>query len=65
MGQEQNIRERRVRKLAEMRAAGYEPYANDFKPEMTCREVLARHERDDAEKLKAMDRFYTLAGRVV
>jgi len=65
MGQEQNLREQRVRKLTELRSAGYEPYANDFRPEMTSREVQVRHERDDTEQLKAMDRFYTLAGRVV
>lgn len=59
------LREQRLRKLNELREAGYQPYANDFSPELTCAEVHARHLDDEAEMLKEQDLTYTVAGRIV
>lgn len=65
MSVEDSIRDQRIAKLAQLREAGYQPFANDFRPEMTCGEVTQRHQRDSAEELEASPRLYTLAGRVV
>lgn len=59
------LRDQRVRKLKELREAGYQPYANDFIPELTCADVHARHLEDEAEKLNEQDLTYTVAGRIV
>ncbi len=55
----------RFDKAEEMRGAGHDPYANDFRPDMTCADYIERFEAQDAEGLAAIEEEYALAGRVV
>ena len=61
----QTLRDQRLRKLQELREAGYQPYANDFSPELTCAEVHNRHVEHSAEELTEHEQIYTVAGRIV
>jgi lysyl-tRNA synthetase class 2 len=52
-------------KLEALRAAGENPYANDFRPTHTTGEVLARFGSLTAEQLAATDTAVAVAGRMV
>ncbi len=57
--------ELRKSKLKELRAMGIDPYANDFTPEHTTRELLSLHASKSPEELEEMGQLFSLAGRVV
>jgi lysyl-tRNA synthetase class 2 len=55
----------RLETLAALRAAGVNPYPNDFRPTHTAGQILAEHGDRDAEALAALGRTFALAGRVM
>ncbi|MBM4282760.1 MAG: lysine--tRNA ligase [Deltaproteobacteria bacterium] len=55
----------RIDKVEKLRAAGFEPYANDFRPELGCAEFHARYGGYDATALEQITAVHTVAGRVM
>jgi lysyl-tRNA synthetase class 2 len=55
----------RIDKVEKLRAAGFEPYANDFRPEIACADFHARYGGYDAPTLEKMTAVSTIAGRVM
>jgi lysyl-tRNA synthetase class 2 len=55
----------RIDKAEKIRAAGFDPYANDFRPEVTGAELHARYEDADAATLEQVQTVHILAGRVM
>ncbi len=55
----------RIDKVEKLRAGGFEPYANDFRPEVTAAEFHARYGGHDASALEQMTTVSTVAGRVI
>jgi lysyl-tRNA synthetase, class II len=55
----------RLDKVARIRALGFDPYANDFKPEISSSAFRARYEDMSTEQLAAAGTVHTLAGRVI
>jgi lysyl-tRNA synthetase class 2 len=57
--------QQRRQKLAQLRLAGRNPYANDFGPEHRTSDVIAAHQEHSAEQLEQTPAVYSLAGRVM
>ncbi|OGQ26309.1 MAG: hypothetical protein A2138_17445 [Deltaproteobacteria bacterium RBG_16_71_12] len=55
----------RMEKVARIRDAGLNPYANDFRPELSCHEFAARYGEADAAQLETVTTVCTVAGRVM
>jgi lysyl-tRNA synthetase class 2 len=55
----------RLDKVEKLRAAGFEPYANDFRPEISGAEFHTRFGGYDAAALEKMTSVNTVAGRVI
>jgi lysyl-tRNA synthetase class 2 len=55
----------RIDKVDKLRAAGFEPYANDFRPELACADFHARYGGYDAAALEKLTAVHTVAGRVM
>ncbi|MDP2340258.1 MAG: lysine--tRNA ligase [Deltaproteobacteria bacterium] len=55
----------RIDKAEKIRAAGLDPYANDFRPEVTAIELHARYGDVDAKVLEQVHTVHTVAGRVI
>ncbi len=55
----------RRRKLEELRARGVDPYPNDFRPDSTAAEVVARFADADEATLAAQPDSVAVAGRVI
>jgi lysyl-tRNA synthetase class 2 len=67
-GRSNPIMEQRREKLGALRAAGVNPFPNDFRPSHTAAAVLAAHGETDAEGLAAVrdaGAEFALAGRVM
>ncbi|MBI5504906.1 MAG: lysine--tRNA ligase [Deltaproteobacteria bacterium] len=62
-GEREHLRVRRA-KLAELRAAG-QAFPNDFKPDASCAELMARFGELDGGAVEAQSGRYRLAGRLV
>lgn len=58
------IRQRRE-KLKALRAAGIEPFANNFKPQHRIGDLLARYGTASPEELAQVDQTFSLAGRLI
>ena len=55
----------RIDKAAKIRADGFDPYANDFRPEVMAAQLHARYDALDAKVLETVRTVHTLAGRVI
>jgi lysyl-tRNA synthetase class 2 len=55
----------RLETLAALRAAGVNPYPNDFRPTHAAAQILTEHGDKDAEALAALGQTFALAGRVM
>jgi lysyl-tRNA synthetase, class II len=55
----------RMDKATRIRELGFDPYANDFKPEISTVDFRARYGEFDAATLEKSGAVHTLAGRVV
>jgi len=55
----------RIQKVAELRQAGVDPYANTFKPQQTAQSLHARFGSAAQSELDACQETFTLAGRIV
>ncbi len=55
----------RIEKAEKIRAQGFDPYANDFKPEVTAAELHAQYGNVDAATLETIHTVHTIAGRVM
>ena len=55
----------RIEKAEKIRAAGFDPYANDFRPEVSCADFHARYGAADAATLEQTSTVHTIAGRVI
>ncbi len=55
----------RMEKAAKIREGGLDPYANDFRPEISCDEFRAEYGSHTAEDLEKVSTVCTLAGRVM
>lgn len=55
----------RLDKAERLRDAGLNPYANDFRPELTCGDFAARYGALDAEALQDDNTVSTIAGRLM
>ncbi|MCC7070687.1 MAG: lysine--tRNA ligase [Deltaproteobacteria bacterium] len=55
----------RMEKAGRIREAGLNPYANDFRPEISCQDFAARYRDADAEQLAKVTTVHTVAGRVM
>ncbi len=55
----------RIDKAAKIRAAGLDPYANDFRPEVSAADLHARYGAVDAKQLEQVHTVHTVAGRVM
>lgn len=55
----------RVEKAEKIRALGMDPYANDFKPEVTCAELHDAYKEQDKAALESVDTVHTVAGRII
>lgn len=58
-------REGRKLKVAALRQAGVEPYANDFRPRHDTAEIADRFAAVEADALEAVGEVFALAGRVL
>lgn len=73
MGENKNENDQEVHRLVkqrmdkadEIRQAGINPYANDFRPEVTCGRFNKAYGEYDAETLAAVSSVHTVAGRVM
>jgi len=64
-GEQHRLVKQRLEKAEELRKSGRHPYANDFKPELTCAEFAARYGEGSREALETVKRISTVAGRVM
>jgi lysyl-tRNA synthetase class 2 len=55
----------RQEKLEKIREAGLNPYANDFRPELSCAEFYGLYDDETAEALEGINKIHTVAGRVM
>lgn len=55
----------RLETLAALRAAGVNPYPNDFRPTHVAAQIVAEHGDKDAQALAALGQTFALAGRVM
>jgi len=55
----------RIEKAQKLRDAGLDPYANDFRPEVTAAELHEQYRGIDAKALEARSTVHTVAGRVM
>jgi len=55
----------RLDTLEALRAAGVNPYPNDYRPTHTAAEILAEHGDKDTEALGALGGSFSVAGRVI
>ena len=55
----------RMDKAARIRDAGLNPYANDFRPELSCQDFTARYGDQEAADLEKVSTVCTVAGRVM
>jgi lysyl-tRNA synthetase, class II len=55
----------RLEKVERIRASGLDPYANDFKPELSCKEFHERFGAGQAAELEKIQTVLTVAGRVM
>lgn len=55
----------RLEKAEKLRERGMDPYANDFKPELTCEEFRAQYEDTATDALELINTVSTVAGRLV
>jgi lysyl-tRNA synthetase, class II len=55
----------RLEKVRALRAAGVNPYPNDFQPTHTTAEILSAHEHAGAEDLASLAERHAVAGRLV
>lgn len=55
----------RLQKLQELRNAGVNPFANNFKPQHTTKEIQDRLESKSKEELEACTDVFSVAGRIV
>ena len=55
----------RREKVAQLRAAGINPYPNDFKPLHVTQEIHDNHGSSSAEELEALEESFSVAGRVL
>ncbi|MBW6512848.1 MAG: lysine--tRNA ligase [Desulfuromonadaceae bacterium] len=60
-----DLKAQRLAKVAELRARGENPYANDFKVTHTLAQVSAAHADDSAEMLVTSQAQYAVAGRIM
>ncbi len=59
------IMHERAEKAESLRASGKNPYANDFKPSVTCAEFHGRYAQHSREQLAEDTTEYKIAGRVM
>jgi lysyl-tRNA synthetase class 2 len=64
-GELHRLVKQRLEKADELRKSGRHPYANDFRPELTCAEFSARYGEGTREDLENVKRISTVAGRVM
>lgn len=64
-GEVHRLVRQRMDKAEALRAAGLDPYPNDFRPELTCEEFIARYRTLSAEELETVHTANTLAGRLL
>lgn len=55
----------RIDKAEKIRAAGFDPYANDFRPEVSAAELHQHYGDADAASLEKVHTVHTVAGRVM
>jgi len=55
----------RIEKAQKIRDAGLDPYANDFRPEVTAAELHALYVDADAKALEGVNTVHIIAGRVM
>jgi lysyl-tRNA synthetase class 2 len=55
----------RMEKADKIRAAGMDPYANDFRPELDCDDFKSTYGSGSAEELEKLQTVVTLAGRII
>ncbi len=55
----------RVEKAEKLRAVGVDPYANDFRPEVSTADFHARYGSADAATLEKVATVHTVAGRII
>jgi lysyl-tRNA synthetase class 2 len=65
MAQSEQIRTQRLAKLEELRAQGLDPFYNQFVPSHTIAQVLEEFGALDGPQLEALDRTFSLAGRLM
>lgn len=67
MTEHDNLFEQRLRKVAELRDAGLEPYANDFKVDTRVAAFVAQYDKEelDGGALEAVTSRHAVAGRVM
>jgi lysyl-tRNA synthetase, class II len=64
MAQADNIREQRLKKLAELREQGVEPYANGFVPTHTIAQILSEFGALGGPELEGLNQTFRMAGRL-
>jgi len=65
MGLADQIREQRLKKLADLRARGVEPYYNRFSPSHSLAQVVAEFSSLTGAQLEALTQNFHLAGRLM
>jgi len=65
MGLADQIREQRLRKLAELRAEGVDPYFNRFSPSHDLAQVVEKYGNLSGPELEALTKTFRLAGRLM
>ena len=55
----------RMDKAGRIRDAGLNPYANDFRPEISCQDFALRYRDAEAAQLEKVTTVHTVAGRVM
>ena len=65
MSEEHALFAARIKKLETLREKGVNPYANDFKPGNTTKEIHDKYGDLDAEELEKLDETHSIAGRIM
>jgi lysyl-tRNA synthetase class 2 len=55
----------RMEKADKIREAGFDPYANDFRPELSCVEFHSRYSSIPSAELEKITTVCTIAGRII
>ncbi len=60
-----NFLKHRIQKAAELREAGINPYANNFKVLHTTQEIAERFQEQQKEEIEACEDVFCIAGRII